>query len=100
MLRKKQLAYRSTFLAPDNSVKAGADLVLIDLAKFCRAAQPATRRDITGRMDPLATAQQIGRQEVFQRIQAMLHLPLQDVTILGHTDIPRDQPHDDEGLTL
>ena len=81
---KKQRAYRQLFLTPDQTLPEGPQkLVLADLAQFCYSARPPTKMDATGRVDALATAQAIGRQEVWMRIQAMIHLPMREQTVLG-----------------
>lgn len=83
-VQRRQRAYRQLFLTPKGDVPEGAQkLVLADLMKFCAAAVPPTRKDSTGAVDALATAQVIGRQEVWLRIQAHLNLPIRDVTVMG-----------------
>ena len=58
----RQMAYRATFNAPV------ADLVLRDLAKFCRATK-STFDD-----DPYVAARLDGRREIWLRIQSHLNL--------------------------
>jgi hypothetical protein len=73
-------AYRRLFgLGQDGQLSRDGQTVLADLARFCRVHEPATRRDLTGRVDPLATAHQEGRREVGQRIIAMLHVSDRDL---------------------
>lgn len=97
-IQRLQRAYRQVFLTPNGMVPEGAQkLVLTDLMKFCSAAMPPTRRSklpgdtkfATGPVDMLATMQVVGRQEVWQRMQAQLNLPIRDVTMMGlHNDEP------------
>jgi hypothetical protein len=61
-LRRRQSAYRSVFSGP------AGDIVLADLAVFCRATEPTFHAD--ARLHALAE----GRREVFLRIQKQLHL--------------------------
>jgi hypothetical protein len=80
---RRKFAYQSIFLAPDHSAVSAGRIVLKDLAKFCHSSTPPTRKDMTGRVDPLATAQAIGRMEVWMRIQGFLHLPEREVADLA-----------------
>ena len=76
-LTRKKRAYKALFIAPNGGMHDTSEIVLADLAKFCCAKSPATRRDSLGRVDPIATAQVAAKQEVWHRIQAMIHLPEQ-----------------------
>jgi len=83
-IQRLQRAYRQVFLAPNGSIPEGVQkTVLADLAKFCYAAKPPTKISASGNVDALATMQVIGRQEVWQRMQAMMNLPIRDVTVIG-----------------
>jgi len=66
-LRKRRLAYCRVFEGVSGS---DADIVLKDLAKFCRATES------TFHPDPHVRCQLEGRREVFLRIQQ--HLKLSD----------------------
>lgn len=61
-LNYRSQCYRVTFSGPR------ADVVLRDLAKFCRAHQS------TGHKDPYVAARLDGRREVFIRIQQHMNL--------------------------
>lgn len=75
-LRQRQVAYCTTFAGPVG------ELVLADLAKFCRA------HDTTFHPDPRVAAQLDGRREVWLRIQQ--HLQLTDTQLwqmVGRPDL-------------
>jgi hypothetical protein len=63
----RQTAYRAVFQGPMS------DVVLADLAKFCRASES------TYHPDPRVAAQLDGRREVFLRIQQHLKLSSDDL---------------------
>lgn len=66
---RRRSHYRATFQSD------AARHVLADLRRFCRAGEsPLVVSTIRQQADPIATAVQIGRQEVFQRIVAHLHI--------------------------
>jgi hypothetical protein len=68
ILRRRSF-YRATFQSD-----AGRH-VLADLRRFCRYGEsPLVVSTARQQADPIATAVQIGRQEVFQRIVAHLHI--------------------------
>ncbi len=68
ILRRRSF-YRATFQSD------AARHVLADLRRFCRHGEsPLVVSTIRQQADPIATAVQIGRQEVFQRIIAHLHI--------------------------
>lgn len=64
MIGSRSYAYRSLFRAEDKWAK----IVLLDLAKYCRAHQS------TFDADPRKHAVMEGRREVFLRIQQHIHL--------------------------
>lgn len=73
-LRKRKYAYRRLFLG-DDGLNADGEVVLADLAKFCRAnSSTAVVSPVSRAVDPIATAMAEGRREVFLRISAHLHL--------------------------
>lgn len=73
-LRKRKYAYRRLFLG-DDGLNADGEVVLADLAKFCRAnSSTAVVSPVSRAVDPIATAMAEGRREVFLRIVAHLHL--------------------------
>lgn len=74
-LFKKKQAYRRLFLAPNGELTPDARIVLNDIARFCSAHQPATRKG-GDKVDALATMQVVGRNEVWQRINAQLYLDI------------------------
>lgn len=70
MIFKRRMAYRHVF-APGPA----ADIVLADLARFCRANKSTVMiSPVSRQVDPLASAVAQGRQEVWLRLQAHLHL--------------------------
>lgn len=52
-----------------------AEIVLADLRRACCADRPTTVRDIGGTVDPIATAMNEGKREIWLRIMQALHLP-------------------------
>lgn len=65
-LEERRKAYLLTFKPSDNATSS--DVVLADLARFCRAHKS------TGHPDPYAAARLDGRREVWLRIQQHLRL--------------------------
>lgn len=73
--RARQLAYRGSFLKDDGLPTAHGDVVLRDLARFCKAHKSTTMYSpVSGVIDPIASAQAEGRREVWLRITEYLHL--------------------------
>jgi hypothetical protein len=73
-LLKRRYAYRRLFLGEDG-LSADGQIVLTDLARFCRATQStAVVSPISRSVDPIATAMAEGRREVWLRIMAHLHV--------------------------
>lgn len=80
-IRRRKYAYRRLFLG-ENGLNADGQIVLADLAKFCRAnASTAVVSPISRSVDPIASAMAEGRREVFLRLIAHLHL--EDKTIIN-----------------
>lgn len=76
VLQPRRLAYRRKFLRDDGTaLDLDAEVILRDLAKFCRAHRSTTVYSrISGQIDPIASAQAEGRREVYLRIVEHLHL--------------------------
>lgn len=75
-LFRRQSAYQTTFAGP------GPEIVLADLAKFCRA------HSTTFHQDPRIAAQLDGRREVFLRIQQHLQLTDEQLwRLVGRPDL-------------
>lgn len=73
-LRKRKYAYRRLFLG-DDGLSPDGEIVLADLAKFCRAtASTAVVNPVSRSVDPIASAKADGRREVWLRIMAHLHI--------------------------
>lgn len=71
---RRRYAYRRLFLGEDG-LSADGQIVLADLAKFCRATQStAVVSPISRSVDPIASAMAEGRREVWLRITAHLHI--------------------------
>lgn len=69
-LSKRRSAYKVLF-APGPA----CDIVLADLAKFCRATNtPAVVSHLTGQIDTSASFIAIGRQEVYMRIAQHINI--------------------------
>jgi hypothetical protein len=73
-LRRRRYAYRRLFLG-DNGLNADGQIVLADLAKFCRANNStAIVSPVSRSVDPIAMAMAEGRREVWLRLMAHLHI--------------------------
>jgi len=73
-LRRRKYAYRRLFLGEDG-LSADGQVVLADLAKFCRAnSSTAIVSPVSRSVDPIAMAMAEGRREVWLRIAAHLHI--------------------------
>ena len=84
-LRNRSLAYQRIFLGHGTDT----DLVLSDLAKFCRASET------TFHADPRLSDVLIGRREVWMRIQ--MHLRLTDEQLwelYGNKRLPESTPEE------
>jgi hypothetical protein len=86
-LRKRRYAYRRMFLG-ENGLNADGEVVLADLAKFCRAtSSTAVVNPISRSVDPLATAMAEGRREVWLRIMAHLHIDERVIFNLNENEV-------------
>lgn len=71
---KRKYAYRRLFLG-ENGLNGDGQIVLADLAKFCKAtSSTAVVSPISRQVDPVASALAEGRREVWLRIMAHLHI--------------------------
>lgn len=83
-------AYQRLLLGDDRLPNPDAEIILKDLARFCRAHRStAVFSQIRGTLDPLASARADGRREVYLRIVEYLHLDERFLTNL------REGPGDD-----
>lgn len=79
---KKRSGYRALF----KPGTVATDIVLADLAQFCRArSTPAVYSQVAGTIDPMATGIMIGRLEVWHRIASNVHLSDADLYRLMET---------------
>lgn len=67
---RRRSHYRETF----KQGSASAQFVLGDLRRFCKIGEPVLSIGANGQTDIYATGMAAGRQEVFLRIVAHLHL--------------------------
>ncbi len=89
---RRNNAYHQTFRA-NGEIHPQAQIVLADLARFCRADR-STMVSIMGRgVDPIASAVAEGRRQVWLRIQSQLNLTPADITRMAGSD---NQETDDE----
>lgn len=70
-LQRRKRAYQVLFASPE---MGDGKTVLADLKRFCRYPDAPVVKDANGATDALETGRLIGRQEVFNRIRAMIHL--------------------------
>jgi hypothetical protein len=68
-LRRRKRAYQRLF---GEALGGEARAVLTDLKRFCLVPEAPVARGADGAVDPLASMRLIGRQEVFNRIRAMI----------------------------
>jgi len=103
----KVQAYRTCFLQAQEAPKGwlqrlrkqaglpnqSGEIVLADLARFCRATKPTSVYLNDGSVDPIASARMDGRREVFLWINEYLHLDHK--TLLHLMDQEHDRTDDD-----
>jgi hypothetical protein len=88
-LLRRRLAYRRMFLGDDNKPHADAEIVLRDLARFCRARSTTiVVSPRSGTVDPIASGVLEGRREVWNRVIAHLYAELDEerITQLAQTE--------------
>lgn len=82
ILRRRQ-AYRRIFFGDDGKLSPDAELVISDLARFCRLHRSTTIISTVSRQtDVPATFQAEGRREVILRILGHLHVDDADLVRL------------------
>lgn len=75
VILKRRDSYRSLFLSGYNgTLGPQAEIVLADLRRACCVDRSALVFDHHGRADPIASARNEGKREVWIRIQQCLHL--------------------------
>lgn len=85
-LRRRRYSYRRLFLGEDG-LSADGQVVLADLAKFCRAnSSTAIVSPVSRSVDPIAMAMAEGRREVWLRLMAHLHIDERVVFNLNEDD--------------
>lgn len=85
-LRRRRYSYRRLFLGEDG-LNADGQVVLADLAKFCRAnSSTAVVSPVSRSVDPIAMAMAEGRREVWLRLMAHLHIDERVVFNLNEDD--------------
>lgn len=67
-LLNRKRAYQELF----GSMLGSARVVMTDLKRFCRFPDAPVVKDMNGHTDAFETGRMIGRQEVFNRIRAMV----------------------------
>lgn len=82
-LRRKlsrRLDYRDCFLNPAGELTDAGRSVMKDLARFCGPYRSSLKvSPVTRTVDPIATAAQEGRREVYLRILAILSVTETDI---------------------
>ena len=85
-LRRRRYSYRRLYLGEDG-LNADGQVVLADLAKFCRAnSSTAIVSPVSRSVDPIAMAMAEGRREVWLRLMAHLHIDERVVFNLNEDD--------------
>lgn len=72
-------AFRGTFLDPAGNPHPNGAAVLGELRRFCYGAKPTIKLGLDGKVDPYASIAAAARQEVYQRVLAMLNLDDTDI---------------------
>lgn len=76
----RRLSYRDCFLTPGGELTPAGHDVIKDLARFCGPYRSSLKvSPVTRTIDPIATAAQEGRREVFLRILAILKVTEDDI---------------------
>jgi hypothetical protein len=88
--------WRKLLCDPQGNLHGDGQLVLADLAKFCRANDAPTRHDAANRVDVEATFEAIGMQKMYRRICTLVALDEQRAIRLAMRPWPQ---HDDEEET-
>ena len=78
-IRDLRGAFRRTFNGPDERPDADGIAVLSELRKFCYGNKPTLKTGSDGHIDPYASIAAAARQEVYQRIIAMLNIDDEDL---------------------
>lgn len=86
LIRRRKAAYQRLFPIENGQLVGDAATVLADLAKFCKPNVPPLQRDANGATDAYQTGIRAGRQEVFNRVRAFLHLEDRTAFNLEETD--------------
>ena len=75
VLFQRKRAYQRLFATVNGEPVGDARAVLADLKRFARLGEaPLVVSPVSGAVDPVASAVRAGRQEVVQRVLAMIHL--------------------------
>jgi len=72
-------AFRRTFNGKDGKPHGDGVLVLAELRRFCYGNKPTIKTGLDGKVDPFASVAAAARQEVYQRVTAMLNLDDSDL---------------------
>lgn len=72
-------AFKHCFNGPDGAPHADGLIVLTELRRFCYGDKPTIKMSPDGRIDPYASISAAARQEVYQRIMALLNIGDQDL---------------------
>lgn len=81
---------------PKGNLTREGELVMSDLAKYCRAHDAPTRHDPTGKVDAMATMEAIGMHKLYRRIVTLLEI---DDSRTARLSLLNWQPETDEELT-
>ena len=84
--------WRQLLCDPNGNVTSEGNLVLSDLAKFCRAHEPPTRLDGSGKVDMLATMEAVGMHKLYGRIRALISMDEQYAVRLRMQQWPQSNP--------
>jgi hypothetical protein len=84
-LHRRAFAYRALFKTPGGDLGPAAEIVMRDLAHYCRANVTSLQYSkVTGMADPIATAFAEGRRDVYNRILGQLQLSPEHIERIAH----------------
>ena len=91
-MHRRASSYRALFLNADKDLGQAADVVMRDLARYCRSNTTSLQYSrITGMADPIATAFAEGRRDVYNHILGQLRLTNERIEQIATETRPQDE---------